>query len=256
MDSRVILLKEFYSTMQKDKLKIESNCYGFDLLDGLLSQGIKLEYGELTSSLIHKYKLVNISEDCMADFLQGHINKHYNACLYFNEIANNILCFNLDNNFKENNTELIPEMQYSVNWLTEYLTELEIEPLVIVSGRGYHVWCRLDAPVDNKQLHKFMLQIVAKTMEALHVNGYDYNRVKFNMYPNNEIINTVSLRFFGSEHVKNKIFSYVYTNNGVLEEDASWRYFTEYLKHKTISKDQFMQIANELARYFSSLDTV
>ena len=110
MDSRVILLKEFYSTMQKDKLKLESNCYGFGFLNTLLSHDIKLEYGELTSSLIHKYKLVDIPEYRMDTLLQGHINKYYNACLYFNEIANNIFCFNLDNNFKENNTDLIPEM--------------------------------------------------------------------------------------------------------------------------------------------------
>lgn len=256
MDSRVTLLKEFYSTMQKDKIKLESNCYGFEFLESLLSHDVKLEYGELTSSLIHKYKLVNIP-DCQIDaFLQGHINKYYNACLYFNEEANNIFCFNLDNNFKENNTALIPEMQFSVDQLTQYLTELGIEPLVIVSGRGYHVWCRLDAPINNKQLHNFMLKIVARTMEALHTNGYDYHRVKFNMYPNNEIINTVSLRFFGSEHVKNKIFSYVYSKNSVLEEGESWEYFADYLKNKTISKEQFMLASDKLARYFAGLDTV
>lgn len=250
MDSRVILLKEFYSTMQKDKLKLESNCYGFGFLNTLLSHDSKLEYGELTSSLIHKYKLVDIPEYRMDTLLQGHINKYYNACLYFNEIANNIFCFNLDNNFKENNTALIPEMQYSVERLTENLIELGIEPLVIVSGRGYHVWGRLAVPIDNKQLHHFMLQIVAKIMEALHTNGFDYKRVKFNMYPNNEIINTVSLRFFGSEHVKNKIFSYVYTNNGMLEENDSWEYFADYLQNKTISKEQFAQAAAKLASYF------
>jgi len=236
--------------MQKDKIKLESNCYGFEFLNTLLSHDIKLEYGELTSSLIHKYKLVNIPEYRMDTLLQGHINKYYNVCLYFDEMANNIFCFNLDNNFKENNTALIPEMQYAVTKLTKHLTELGIEPLVIVSGRGYHVWCRLYEPIDNKQLHNFMLQMVAKTLEALHIKGYNYNRVKFNMYPNNEIINTVSLRFFGSEHVKNKIFSYVYVNSSVLGEEDSWKFFADYLKNKTISKEQFMQAADKLARYF------
>lgn len=253
MDSRVILLKEFYGTMQKDKIKLESNCYGFDFLDTLLSDDTQLEYGELTSSLIHKYKLVNIPDYSMDALLEGHLNKYYNVCLYFNEIANNIFCFNLDNNFKENNTELIPEMKYSVEQLTQYLMELGMEPLVIVSGRGYHMWGRLDEPIDNKQLHNFMLQLVAKTMEALHRNGYDYHRVKFNMYPNNEIINTVSLRLFGSEHVKNKIFSYIYDKNTILNEEESWKRFADYLINKTITKEKFIQAADKLTKYFEAL---
>jgi hypothetical protein len=250
MDTRIALLKEFYSTRQKDKLKLETNCYGFEFLDSLLSDGVMLEYGELSDRLIHKYKLMNVAGSRVDELLKGHINKEYNVCLYFDEQANNIFSFNLDNNLKENDTELTPEMKFSVDCLMEHLIDLAIEPFVTVSGRGYHVWCRLDEPIDNKILYGFMMKMAARTMESLHKNGYDYNRVKFNMYPNNEIVNIVSLRFFGSEHIKNKVFSYVYTKNGTLDEIDSWIYFAEYMRNKTISKDQFIESSDKLARYF------
>lgn len=240
MDTRVALLKKFYSTMQTDKLKLELMSYGFAFLDKLASEGIVLEYGELAANLIHKYRLSNVSQHGMNQLLQGHVNKAHNVCLYFNELANNTFCFNLDNNCKVNNTSLIPEMKPTVTYLREQLQEYAIEPLVIESGRGYHLWCRLDQAVDNQLLFDFLLRISAKAMASLHKHGYDYNRIKFNIYPNPKTVNIASLRLFGSEHIKKNVFSYVQLQNRVLDEAASWEYFTQYLTGKIICKHQFL----------------
>lgn len=246
MDTKVALLKEFYSSMQTDKLKLELMSYGFAFLDKLLTDGIVLEYGELAVNLIHKYRLNNVSQHCMNQLLQGHVKKAHNVCLYFNEVANNIFCFNLDNNYKVNNTYLIPEMKPTVTFLKQHLQEYAIEPLVIESGRGYHLWCRLDQAVDNQQLFDFLLRISAKAMASLSEHGYDYNRIKFNIYPNPKTINIASLRLFGSEHIKNKIFSYVHIQDRVLDEIASWEYFSQYLDCKTISQQQFLAAHTDL----------
>ncbi len=240
MDFKVKLLKEFYCGLPKDKAKVETHNYGFEFLDKMLAGGLNLEYGELTlTGLLHKYKLVNIPEKMMDELLLSHTNKECNVCLYFNEAKNNVFCFNLDNNHKTNNTLIIPEMNLAVRALRGHLSELGCEPLIIASGRGYHVWCRLDSEVDNNLLYSFMLRLAAMTMVKIHENGYDYNKVKFNFYPDIRINNVVSLRLFGSEHAKNRTFSYIYTLNGLLNEAVSWTYFEEYMKCKTISKKKF-----------------
>ena len=252
MDARVKLLRDFYSTMQQGKIKLEINSHGFVFLEQLLSDGITLEYGQLASyGLTHKYKLLNVSEDSINRLLHDHIQKTCNVCCYFNEAANNTFCFNLDNNYKNNNTVLIPEMQFSVNSLIEYFEELGIKPLVVASGRGYHVWCRVDDAIENQLLSDFMMRMVAKTMAALHENGLDYRKVKFNMDPNHKNNNVLSLRLFGSEHIKNKVFSHVYTNLGLLDEDKSWDFFADYLVNKTLPQENFMKAHDRLVAEFS-----
>jgi hypothetical protein len=241
MDTRVELLKRFYNTMNPRMLKLEAEIYGFNFLDALAANDITLEYGQLSEKLIQKYKLLNLTEQHLNQFLQGHINKEYNVCQYFNQIANNIFCFNLDNNYKVNNTALIPETTLALKTLKQYLEEYALTPLVIASGRGYHTWCRLDTPVDNNQLFNFSIRIAAKVMASLHEQGYNYNKIKFSVYPNPRVVTRGSLRLFGSKHIKTKEFSYVYSSHGLLDETSSWKYFEKYLTSKIIAKDQFLQ---------------
>ena len=242
MDSKLNLLKEFYSGLSKDGAKIETNSFGFDFLTQLLADGATLEYGELTlAGLLHKYKILNISKHRMDEFLKAHIAKECNVCLYFDIRANNMFCFNLDNNHKTNNTIVISEMDLAVRTIRNQLSELGCEPLIIAIGRGYHVWCRLVSAVDNNLLYQFMLRVAAKTMAALHKNGYDYNKIKFNFYPDTRNYKVVSLRLFGSEHAKNKTFSFISTPEGLLNEAASWEYLEHYMRNKTISESKFRQ---------------
>jgi len=240
MDPRVNLLKEFYAGLPKDRAKVETYEHGFVFLEKLLSGGVTLEYGELTlSGLLHKYKLGNIPLARMDELLHAHVEKRCNVCLYFDGAANNMFCFNLDNNHKTDNTVLIPEMEFAVRFIREQLTGLGCEPLIVASGRGYHAWGRLEAAVDNDRLYDFMLHVAVNTMAALHEGGRDYRQIKINVYPDRRIRGVVSLRLFGTDHAKNKVFSRVLTPDGLLDEAASWAAFERHLKHGVISREKF-----------------
>src|SRR5258708_5939444 len=101
MDTKVRLLKEFYDGLPKDRAKVETHEHGFAFLESMLTDGVMLEYGEMsTFSLLHKYKLSNIPEHRMDELLLSHVEKRSNVCLYFDDEENNLFCFNLDNNHK------------------------------------------------------------------------------------------------------------------------------------------------------------
>jgi len=240
MDSRVSLLKEFYRGLPKDRAKLETPEHGFDFLAKLLADGVVLEYGELTlSRLLHKYKLAHIPERRMDEFLLSHVEKTCNVCLYFDGRANDTFCFNLDNNHQVNSSALIPEITFAIGVLAAHLRALGCEPLVVASGRGYHVWGRLDGPVANERLYDFMLRCAVATVAALYREDLDYHRIKFNFYPDMRISNVVSLRLFGSLHMKNQVFSCILTPDGLLDEAPSWEYFADYLRNKTIAVARF-----------------
>ena len=240
MDSKVELLKAFYCGLPKDRAKVETSAHGFAFLEEMLSDGAVLEYGEMhRSGLLYKYKLSNISGRRMDELLLSHVAKECNVCLYFDDAASSVFCFNLDNNHKVGNTVLIPEMQLAVRLLREHLIRLGCEPLVIASGRGYHLWCRLAAAVENGKIHNFMLRSMAVTLAGLHAQGHDYNQIKANFYPEPRVRNAVSLRLFGSDHARNRIFSCVLGQDGLLDEAASWNAFEDHLGHKTIAEEDF-----------------
>ena len=251
MDHRVRLLKAFYAGLPQDRAKLEIREHGFAFLEKLLSDGVTLDYGELTlTDLLHKYKLGNIPPGRMDELLEAHVGKRCNVCLYFEPTANSLFCFNLDNNHKTNNTVIIPEMDSAVRALRDLLCALGCEPLILASGRGYHVWGRLERAVDNDLLHEFLSRAAVRIMAQLHSGGFDYQKIKFNVYPDKRIRGVVSLRLFGSEHAKNKVFSKVYTPAGLLDEAASWAYFENYLGNRTISLETFDAACIELGRSF------
>jgi hypothetical protein len=242
MDPRVTLLREFYGGLPMDRAKVETQQHGFAFLETLLTDGISLEYGELTlSGLLHKYKLSGIPRHRMDELLKAHLEKRCNVCLYFHDRASNTFCFNLDNNHKTNNTALIPEMETAVRVTRSTLEAVGCVPLIIASGRGFHIWCRTDRAIDNERLYEFMRRVSVLAMATLHKDGSDHRKIKFNVYPDRRTRDTVSLRLFGSEHAKNRVFSSVLTPGGLLDEDQSWIYFEDHLRTKTISEDAFDQ---------------
>ncbi|MDA8441622.1 MAG: hypothetical protein M0Z55_04530 [Peptococcaceae bacterium] len=252
MAGKLSLLQEFYSGLPKNQAKIETDRYGFAYLTKLLAGGASLEYGELTASgVLHKYKIIAIPPYRMDELLAAHIAQECNVCLYFDTYANNLFCFNLDNNYKTDNTVVIPEMSFAVRAIRQQLSELGCEPLIVASGRGYHVWCRLSSSVNNNRLYQFMLRIAAQTMLTLSESGYDYHKIKFNLYPDTRSYKIVSLRLFGSQHSKNKTFSSILTPDGLLDEAASWEYFATYLRHKTIAEAKFSEAYAKVTASFS-----
>jgi len=241
MDQRAELIKAFYRGLPLDRVKLETQRHGFPFLGELLADGAELDYGELTlSGILHKYKLSKVPAQLIDRLIDAHVKKEGNVCLYFGAESNSLFCFNLDNNHKENNTVVIPEMELAVRSLREKLTAAGCEPLVIASGRGFHLWCRLDGPVANERLYQFMLAAAIRVAAELEAQGRDHRKVKFNFYPDPRTQNTVSLRLFGSDHAKNRVFSRILTDDGVLlDENASWAYFENYLQTRTVTVEAF-----------------
>ena len=251
MDRRIALLREFYRGLPKDRAKVETRRYGFAFLDELLSDGVTLEYGELTlTGLLHKYKLANIPEHRLDGLFRSHVAKESNLCLYFGDRSSDLFCFNLDNNHKTNNTVVIPEMELAVTVLRDHLAGLGCTPLVLASGRGFHLWCRLEGPVDNDRLYEFMLRSAAKAVAAVNRSGRDHNRIKVNLYPDRRIRDVVSLRLFGSEHAKNRVFSRVLSPGGLLDEKDSWAWFERYVKGGAVSLETFDRAHKEMMAAF------
>ncbi|MBP2638514.1 MAG: hypothetical protein H6Q72_4421 [Firmicutes bacterium] len=247
MFTKIEMLDVFYQTMRKDIMKIENKNYGFDFINKLTSGNATLDYIQMENHFIHKYRLLDISDQQRKCLLQGHINQEYNVCLYFDETANNTLCFNIDNNYKKNNNEIIPEIELVVDYLQQHLGTYDMEALSVKSGRGYHVWCRFAKPIANQLLLGFMIRISAKALASLHYNKHDYHSVKINMSPNPRFAKIISLRAFGSKHIKTDSFSRIKTIDGVLlNEEASWQYFKDYTTNKTIPEQQFMLAYNDL----------
>jgi hypothetical protein len=139
----------------------------------------------------------------------------------------------MDNNHKADNTVVIPEMHLALDTLRACLLGLGCEPLIVASGRGYHVWLRLDEPLENTVLYNFMVATAARALLPLLDRGDDHRTVKFSFYPDINVIDAVSLRLFGSEHAKNKTFSHVFTQDGLLDEDDSWKSFEHFVRNKT-----------------------
>lgn len=240
MDPRVSLLREYYRGLPTDRAKLETLEHGFEYLERLQARGVTLDYGELTlSGLLHKYKVSRVSDARMDAFLADHVAGRMNVCLYFHDHANSLFCFNLDNNHKVNNTEIIPEMATAISEVRRTLNALGCRPLVLASGRGFHVWMRLTGPVANDRLYVFMRRIAVMALARLHQEGRDHRKVKFNVYPDPRTRDTVSLRLFGSIHMKNRVFSRVATDDGLLDERASWKEFEAHLREKTLETAAF-----------------
>jgi len=234
MDPRVTLLKEFSTGFVRDKAKIETEQFGFVYLERLLSGGGTLEYGELTATrVLHKYKIVDIPDHRMDELLHMHVIKECNVCRYFGAETNDVLCFNMDNNHKSNNTSILPEMSLVLGTLRKCLLGAGCEPLIVASGRGYHVWLRLDEPLENKLLYDFMVGAAARALLPLLLDGKERHTIKFSFYPDVNVNEAVSLRLFGSEHAKNNVFSRVFTPDGLLDEAGSWKHFERFVREKT-----------------------
>lgn len=241
---KVDLLKEFYSTMRRDMLKWEVKQWGIDWLEMIEKSGAKIEYGELTNG-IPKYKITNIPGKYFDYMLKTHTEQDANVCIYYNNKENTVLSFNLDDNNKKGN-EILNELKAAVCIITEYLKILDIEPLVIVSGRGYHIILRFSHPIDNDKLSDFILLIEIWNKLIFKETNHDINKINVCSYPNKFDNTTHSLRLFGSKHIKNQVFSYVCSPKlGVLGEKESWEYFEYYMNHKTISLKHFEQVYND-----------
>jgi hypothetical protein len=248
MDSKLELLKAFYAGLPKDRAKVETLDHGFEFLEKMLTDGMTLEYGErVLLRKVYKYKFSNVPPLRMEGFLSSHVQKACNLCLYFGTMTNSLFAFNLDNTHKVDNSVISPEMALAVSALRNILMDAGCTPLVVASGKGCHLWCRLAAAVSNDQLYNFMLRAMAKTLYALHKKGMDYNRINPRFYPDPKVQDKISLRLFGSVHPNTGVFSRVLTQDGLLDEEASWSAFEDHLRLHTISEETFSNACEAMA---------
>jgi hypothetical protein len=152
----------------------------------------------------------------------------------------------MDDNHKTNHAAISPELSLALDTLRVCLASLGCEPLIVASGRGYHVWVRLDEPVENKLLYNFMVQAAARALLPLLIGGKDHRTIRFRFYPDVKVNDALSLRLFGSEHANNKVFSHVLTPSGLLDEADSWTYFEHFVRNKTTSTATFRSALEEL----------
>jgi len=248
MDPKLELLKAFYDGLPKDRAKVETLDHGFEYLEKMLTDGMTLEYGErVLLRKVYKYKFSNIPPWKIEELLLAHVQKSCNVCLYFADKSNNLFGFNLDNRHDIKGAATSPEMEFAVSLLRDILTNTGCTPLVVASGKGYHLWCRLAAPVANEQLYQFMLRAMAKTLYALHQKGMDHNQINPRFYPDPRVQDKISLRLFGSVHPNTGAFSRVLMPEGLLDEEASWSAFEQHLRLNTISEETFTDACKAMA---------
>ena len=115
---------------------------------------------------------VTTDEKRLAQLLYYHVNGDLNVCQYFDQQKNSVLCFNIDLNRQYYDTygdptdEMIQTViDYTVR-LIMFLRQIGLDPLVLETGNGCHVWIRFTEPIDNAEL-----RIFAKNVEKVVNHG-------------------------------------------------------------------------------------
>lgn len=247
MYSKHELLTRFYTTVDRGEVKIETRSHGFEYLKKLRGLGT-LQYAEWKNG-VFKYKLTNVPGGVFDDLVDLHLESQINLCVFFSGQKNNIFCFNLDS-FDGSNKSLKAVAQF----LREDLRRLNIEPLILKSGHGYHFWCRLARAEENARLQAFMKAMVDVAAFQAVAEGIGISNLQCICYPRH-IPNDISIRLFGCRHSVtgsfNSVVAEIGENGAVLGEEASWRYFEEYMGKHTIENGLFglaLNAATELAQ--------
>lgn len=234
MDSKEGLLKKFYETVDREKVKIETQNHGlgyFKLVDQLGT----FEYGEFRNG-VYKYRLSGIEPEVFTRLLRLHIQKELNLCVYLNHEANNVFVFNLDSYVEQG-----LEIRIFANILAADLFGLGIRPIILKSGHGYHFWCRTAASVRNERLRGFMDAVVNMAVYQTAERGINVESLQCICYP--RAVTDVSIRMFGSRHTVSGRFVPVVTQIGpedrVMNEEDSWRYFERYMNESSVKAEVF-----------------
>lgn len=248
MEAKAELLKAFYPTADRTQAKLETAEHGPGFLRELQSMST-LRYGEWIEGTF-KYRLEGISPAGFDVLLRRHLESSLNLCVYFHPRANAMFCLNLDRFQKsgENLREL-------AKILLALLRRLEIEPLVLQSGHGYHFWCRLAAPAENARLQEFLHAVTELSVFQAVAAGVSIARLQFICYPRPRV-DDISIRLFGCRHTVSGLFSRVVASldggDLLLGEEESWAAFARYREMCTVPEDVFAR-AEETARRLLSV---
>ncbi|MDQ7092932.1 hypothetical protein REC12_04970 [Desulfosporosinus sp. PR] len=248
MDRKVMMLYEFYTGLDQEQVKIETKLHSLDYLKELSAKA-KLEYCEL-SGKVYKYKLSGVSQDFYRELLKDHLDKKSNLCAYFRDKESSLFAFNLDSK-----SEWKDKIKIAALYMADSLLKVGIAPLILKSGHGYHFWCRNSVPVPNSKLQIFMSLIKKSTIQQMMLKGIETNDLQCTCYPRPNG-KDVSLRLFGSKHMRTGMFSSVVTRidaeDTILGEEDSWRYFDRYLREFTLAEKTFAKAFAEAQKIFAS----
>lgn len=241
------LITEFYSTIDKTSLKLETTKGGFDYLSKLSNVGTLL-YSEWKNS-VFKYKLTDIEKKEFDKLIDLHINGEINYCAYLDSEKNNIFCFNLDS-FDDD----LSNLKVVTIYLVENLLRINIEPIILKSGHGYHIWVRLCDKYENSVIQNFMENMMDVAVFQAVVKGVSIKGLQCIFYPR---VNKgdISIRLFGTYHSVTQKFVAVTVRidkeDTVLSEEESWQYFEEFFDRAKVKSETFdfaIKTAERLAK--------
>jgi hypothetical protein len=245
------MLNAFYTTISRNRVKIEARGYRPELQDNRKTHAV-FAYGEFRNG-VFKYSFSGVGAALFDEFLESHIRAETNLCCYLDPQENSLFAFNLDCYEKLDAVDENPEIRAFAAVVSEILRRLGVRPLIIRSGHGYHFWCRLSEPVDNRRLRAFTDAVVDVAVFRMTAQKIGIDRLQCICYPR---VNTqdISIRLFGSRHTVTGRFSGVVEepgeNGAVLGEEESWRYFERFLNGPFLDPSQFeraLTCAGELA---------
>jgi hypothetical protein len=244
------LLKDFYATIDKTQLKIETKHHGFGYFEEI-SRLATLDYTEFKNKT-YKLKLTNIQPEDFETLLRQHLDSEINICAYFDEQENSVFCFNLDC-FTDDDSGI----RLVAKFLRETLQKLGILPLVLKSGHGYHFWCKLKDPVPNGELQAFMEALTGIATFEAALDHADFTKLQCICYPR-PLTHDISIRLFGARHIGTGVFSPVVVGIGerdeLLSEADSWRYFEEYALKCAVETSHFKKASAQAAKLAAIID--
>lgn len=249
MNERSLALNKFCHNFDTTQIKIETKLSGLEFLAKLTSQAT-LDYVEFKKN-IHKYRLSQIPPTLFTDLIEKHINCRLNLCVYFAKQRSNKLALNFDQAKRHT-----VDVKISALIATSLLSQLDLSPLLIYSGRGYHLWCTFNRDIANEDLVRFLQNIKSIIAYEVKIRGGNPENVNLTCYPGIDTGKN-SLRLFGSNHVKTGRFSSIVTQIAVddvmLNANDSWNYFTNYINTKVTLTNTFDKAAAQLETYINHI---
>ncbi|MDQ7092012.1 hypothetical protein REC12_00185 [Desulfosporosinus sp. PR] len=244
MDSRKNLLNEFFSSLDRAKAKIELRENSFDDLD-ISNFNFKLSYGEFKDGVL-KYKLSGISLECFEHLIDHHLRGKINLCAYFNSQDSCLFALNLD----DNSSKKTNDVKVAALLFIKELQKFNIVPLVIKSGHGYHLWCRLSSAVKNETLRQFTAALKNLILLEMFKLGASPEYINCTTYPR-LCSDDISIRLFGGIHSKTGQFSWIVTaidsEDTILSVDDSWAMFEWYISNCLVSIGDFNKALKVIA---------
>jgi hypothetical protein len=249
MEAKLGLLKEFYSGLLLESVKVETPDFGWGFLNEVLGEGGELDYGEAAGpQALYKYKFCGLPEWTVDRLLGRHIGRSCNVCFYFSEGANDSCCINLDVNLKIYDNNIGVEMTLLVRSLIDSFSRLGVETLAVASGRGYHIWCRFNERISNDHLCQWMFRSAANAIREIYANDFDRDRIRAYLFPDPRVLGMASLRLFGTRHATTGMFSHVLAKDELLDESDSWKALQDYMAHRRVTRDRFYESYTSVVR--------